>query len=82
MQQLIEKHSVGLLFGTLALVIAGYIDIRTIAGNMSENLNKVVHLAEVTREEQLLRTDEIDYVNQLRGAGTLDHIRDDRGLHK
>ena len=71
MQRLIEKHSVGLIFSVLFLVVAGYIDMRTIAGSMNENLIKVVRLAEVTREEQLLRTDEIDYVNQLRGAGAL-----------
>ena len=66
MQQLIEKHSVGLMFGVLAMVIAGYIDMRTIAGSMNENLSKVVKLAEITREEQLLRSDEIEWVQDMR----------------
>jgi len=66
MQRLIEKHSVGLIFGVMALIIAGYIDMRTIAGSMNENLSKVVKLAEITREEQLLRSDEIEWVQEMR----------------
>lgn len=66
MQRLIEKHSVGLLFSVLFLMVAGYIDMRSIAGSMNDNLVKVVDLAEITREEQLLRSDEIEWVQEMR----------------
>ena len=66
MQQLIEKHTVGLMFGVFLVMIAGYLDMRTIAGSMNDNLIKVVHLAEITREEQLLRSDEIEWVQGMR----------------
>jgi hypothetical protein len=66
MQRLIEKHSVGLIFGVLFMMVAGYIDMRSIAGSMNENLVKVVNLAEITREEQLLRSDEIEWVQEMR----------------
>ena len=47
-------------------MITGYIDMRTIAGSMNSNLVKVVGLAEMTREEQLLRSDEIEWVQGMR----------------
>lgn len=73
MQRLLEKHSVGLIISIVGLMVVGYIDMRTLAGSMNDNLIKVVKLAELTRKEQLLRTDEIDYTNQLRGAGALEY---------
>jgi len=66
MQQLIERHSVGLIFVVLGIMITGYFDMRGIAGSMNDNLVKVVDLAEITREEQLLRSDEIEWVQGMR----------------
>ena len=71
MQRLIEKHSVALIFSVLGMMIVGYADMRSIAGSMNDNLKKVVQVAEKTRDEQLLRTDEIDYTKKLRDAGAL-----------
>ena len=82
MQQLIEKHTVGLMFGVFLVMIAGYLDMRTIAGSMNSNLIKVVHLAEITREEQLLRSDEIEWVQGMRQRypGNWDRAGRDRSL--
>ena len=66
MQQLIERHSVSLIFVVLGIMITGYFDMRRIAGSMNDNLVKVVDLAEITREEQLLRSDEIEWVQGMR----------------
>jgi len=66
MQRLIEKHTVGLFFGVLLLMVGGYLDMRTIAGSMNDNLIMVVDLAKLTREEQLLRSDEIEWVQGMR----------------
>ncbi len=66
MQQLIEKHSTGLIFGIVALMIVGYIDMRTLVGSMSTSLARAVVMVEETRSEQLLRTDEIEWVQHMR----------------
>ena len=82
MQRLIEKHSVAMIFGILTLMVIGYVDMRSLFGamngsisNMSISLTKAVDLADRTRKEQLLRTDEISYVQKLRDHGTLVHIK-------
>jgi len=79
MQQLIERHTVALFFGVLILMITGYIDMRGIAGSMNDSLKEVVGLAKITREEQLLRSDEIEWVQGMRQRYPGNWNRLDRG---
>lgn len=80
MQQVIEKHSVGLLFGLISIFAVGFIDMRVLVtdavhqikavaiqvDNVEKKVDTVTTISTGTRTEQLLRTDEIDYVNELR----------------
>lgn len=71
MQRLFEKHSVGLFFGILMIVIAGYIDMRTLVATMTQKVEEGLTLARDTSREQLLRTDEIDDMKSLRKFGAI-----------
>lgn len=73
MQQLIEKHAVGLLFGLMSIFLIGYIDMRNLVSRgllkisvVEKKVDTVTTIATTTRTEQLLRTDEIESIRTLR----------------
>jgi len=73
MQKLLEKHTIALVFAILLGMFMGYMDMRSVFVSTNQEVKAVnqvlarfVILAELTRKEQLLRTDEIEWVQEQR----------------
>jgi hypothetical protein len=66
MTHFVQKNAGAVVTGVFVLVILAFIEMRITVGNMARDVTEALTLAKDTRVEQLLRTDEIDYIKQLR----------------